>query len=128
MEQQVSNARQVRAAKNQATMRAVNEQLEGVAEKLGAVSATPLFVCECANTNCVQRVPLSISEYEAVRAHPNRFVVLPGHVYPDVESVVGTTERFVLVSKLGEGATIATEGYERSAALIRRRAERNVPG
>jgi hypothetical protein len=39
-------------------------------------------------------------QYEAVRAHSERFVVLPDHVLPDIERVVETHAYFVVVEKL----------------------------
>jgi hypothetical protein len=118
--------RQARAAKNQALFRTVNERLEGLAETFQLTSDTASFACECADLSCVERIDLMFPEYEALRAEANRFAVLPGHVFRDVERIVSENERFAVVEKLGEGAKIATQAHERSAALIRRRAERNV--
>jgi hypothetical protein len=67
------------------------------------------WVCECADTDCTEPMDLTVAEYESLRAHPNRFAVLPGHVYPQVERVVEENERYVVVEKLGAGATFAVE-------------------
>jgi hypothetical protein len=41
---------------------------------------------------CNQLVELSVREYEEIRAHPRRFVLVPGHESPDVETVVETRQ------------------------------------
>ena len=41
---------------------------------------TPVgFRCECARLGCNQLIELTVREYEEVRSHPRRFVVVPGH-------------------------------------------------
>jgi len=102
-----------RAARNQTLFREVNERLKGLAEAFQHVSDTSSFACECADLGCTAMMDLRLSEYEAVRSHPNQFAVLPGHVYPDVEVVVAEHDRYVIVSKLGVGAEIAETTYSR---------------
>jgi hypothetical protein len=115
MEGHEANERTVRAARNQAMFREVNERLEGLAETFRWVSEMSSFTCECADLGCTSPLELTLEEYEAVRGDGNSFVVLPGHVYYDVERVVRETERFVVVSKLGEGAGVAEAFDPRSA-------------
>jgi 5-bromo-4-chloroindolyl phosphate hydrolysis protein len=98
-----------RAARNQSIFREVNEKLEGLAENFQAVSETAQFTCECADLGCIAMIDLTLNEYEAVRKNPNRFVVLPGHVYPEFERVVSETERYVLVAKHDEGGELAED-------------------
>jgi hypothetical protein len=50
---------------------------------------------------------LTIGEYAIVRSHPRRFVVLPGHEEPDVESTVEIHPGYVVVEKRGEAGRIA---------------------
>ena len=106
--------RQVRAARNQSLFREVNERLEGLAEAFQFIAEHTTFTCECADQTCVAPMLMTIDEYEALRGHRNRFAVLPGHVYRDVEDVLDTTERFVVVQKIGAGAPIAERSYPRS--------------
>ena len=58
---------------------------------------------------------MSVAEYEAVRATPNRFFVLPGdeHVAAD-ERVVEKTERYWIVEKLGRGGGLPAATDPRS--------------
>ena len=109
-------ARQVRAAQNQSLYREVNERLEGIASTFRYVAESTSFICECADTACAGRIELQLSEYEAVRAEANRFVVLPNHVFPDVERVVASNERFDVVEKIEAGAKAAAAVDPRSSA------------
>jgi hypothetical protein len=104
--------RRVRAAKNQALFREVNERIE----ELGLVLSPLMFVCECLDTACSESLPLTRDEYEAIRADPSQFVVLPGHAVPGIEAVVAQTERYAVVRKLGAGAMEAAQLDPRSAA------------
>jgi len=113
METHEGQDRKERAARNQTLFREVNERLEGLAEAFQHGSETSSFACECADLSCMVMIDLRLSEYEAIRSHPNQFVVLPGHVYPDVEDVVAEHDRYVIVSKLGVGAEIAEKTYPR---------------
>ena len=114
METHQGEDRRERAGRNQTLFREVNERLEGLAEAFQYVTETSSFACECADLGCAAMINLRLSEYEAVRSHPNRFVVLPGHVYPDVEEVVAEHDRYVIVSKLGVAAEIAEKTYPRA--------------
>jgi hypothetical protein len=114
METHEGEDRTARAGRNQTLFREVNERLQGLAEAFQHMTETSSFACECADLGCTSMMDLRLSEYEAVRSHPNQFAVLPGHVYPDVEEVVAEHDRYVIVSKLGVGAEIAVKTYPRA--------------
>lgn len=114
MESHPGEDRTERAGRNQTLFREVNERLEGLAKAFQHVTETSTFSCECADLRCIARMDLRLSEYEAVRSHPNQFAVLPGHVYPDVEEVVAENDRYIIVSKLGVAAEIAEKTYPRA--------------
>jgi hypothetical protein len=99
-------AQRVRAARNQSVFREVNERIE---EFRSTASAFVEFVCECALERCAEHVSLTLEEYERIRLDSNRFFVLRGHVLARVERVVEETDRYVVVSKLGGGASVAAE-------------------
>jgi hypothetical protein len=92
-----------RAAKNQSLFREVNERIEDLA----ANALFTTFVCECMDETCDQSVPLTVEEYERIRADGNRFFVLPSHVVLELEEIVESTDRYVVVSKLGTGGAVA---------------------
>jgi hypothetical protein len=102
--------RRERAARNQNLFREVNERIEDASATASFVS----FVCECADVKCGERVSLTLEEYEHVRSHPNRFVVVPGHNIVDVELIDVASDRYFVVSKLGRGAQVARELDPRS--------------
>ncbi len=105
---------EIRAARNQSMFRAVNDHLTGDGAAAGAEKL--VIACECADPQCTETLEITPSEYEQIRASANRFAVRDGHVYPDVEDVVESSERFLVVSKRGEGGKLATaldpRGYE----------------
>jgi hypothetical protein len=107
-------ARQVRLAKNQALFRAVNEEVENIAEDRKA--ADPIaFVCECAMPDCGSPIELARGEYEAIRRSPTHFFVLTDHVFPEVENIIDERGRYVVVEKFGVGGRVAAVVDPRSA-------------
>ena len=108
--------RELRAARNQAMFRAINEKLREVNAALASVSETFVIACECADVSCIQTISLSPDDYEHVRSHPNSFAVLPGHVYPDVEDVVSENGGYAIVRKHDTGATLAELTYTRDGS------------
>jgi hypothetical protein len=104
-----------RAARNQSLFREVNERLEGLAEAFQHAAVDAVFVCECADMHCVEQLDMTVTEYETIRRDGNSFVVSPGHVYLDVETVEAENERYVVAAKVGEGGRIALENDPRQA-------------
>jgi hypothetical protein len=96
-------------SRNEALLREVNErvaELDKAAEenKLAPEQALFEFLCECgANdgeaSTCVEKVLMTINEYEQVRAQDDRFVLYPGHETEPIEWVAARTDRFVIVDK-----------------------------
>ena len=56
-------------------------------------------MCECAARPCRQRIALTRVQYESVRADVRRFVVVPGHVIPDLETVVESFSSYQVIEK-----------------------------
>jgi hypothetical protein len=106
-----------RLARNEATYRAVNENIEQAASRLSASVAEAFeFFCECGDLDCAERIVMSIAEYEAVRAEPTQFCVRPGHVRVEVERVVEAAAEYLVVEKVGEAAEEAARLDPRSDA------------
>jgi hypothetical protein len=101
-------------AKNEELFRNVNERIEEVS--VGVPRDQPLmdFLCECDRDGCEEKVQAARAEYEAVRARPTQFIVVPGHEDRRVERVVSTNDRFTIVEKQGQAATDAKETDPRS--------------
>ena len=92
--------RKSRIARNQSLFRDINEAAMAWPDRQAAtVTEHFAFYCECADEHCFERVWLTWSEYEAVRMESARFVVAPGHVFPQAERVVEEHETYVVVRK-----------------------------
>ena len=102
-----SDERELRAARNQATLRAANEKLHEMVSAFGELTGTHVIACECADAACVETLEIGESQYAEVRSNPRRFVVLPGHIYPDVEIVVEELDDYAVVEKVASAAEFA---------------------
>ncbi len=104
--------KQRRAAANESAIRDVNEGIER-GQWPGDEDAPVGFRCECARLGCNRLVELTVLEYEQIRAHPRRFVVLPGHELPDVETVVESRPGYVIVEKRDQAGEVAEQSDPR---------------
>lgn len=96
----MSEEREERLAKNEVLFRALNENIVGLAGKLGG--KTPYeFICECATSGCFEQILLTLHEYEAVRSDGTHFLVKSGHEDLEVEQVVAVHDTYVVVEKDG---------------------------
>ena len=98
---------------NEAVFRRINEGIER-GQWPGEESAPVGFRCECARLGCNELIELSVNEYESVRANPRRFIVVPGHQQPEVETVVEHRSGFLVVEKLNQAGRTAEETDPRS--------------
>lgn len=101
-----------RVARNDATFRDANEQIQGVAATMDLEDEALLpVICECADVECSELLQLTRAEYEAVREHPERFVNARGHVRNGLgwAEVVKEYERYTVVEKVGDAAEVAVE-------------------
>jgi hypothetical protein len=98
-------------ARNEVLFREVNEQVEAINERLNdkTESDSLIFVCECGRTDCHEKIPMARTEYEALRANPKHFAVLPGHENTRIASVVERHDGFLVAEKKGEAAEMAIE-------------------
>jgi hypothetical protein len=103
-----------RAARNEAVFRRVNERLEEVNAAFESMVDGAEFVCECADIDCVERIELTIEQYEAVRDVPTHFIVKPGHELADEERIVQSYGDYLIVEKVGEAGRRAADLDPRS--------------
>jgi hypothetical protein len=97
-------------AANQSRFRRSNERLERAAHGHGFQAADRVpFLCECADPRCFEAVMLSIEEYERVREHPSRFVLVAGHEDPDSahERIIEAERGYAIVEKVGAAGAYA---------------------
>ncbi|HEU5215045.1 MAG TPA: hypothetical protein VFU30_05855 [Gaiellaceae bacterium] len=101
-----------RAARNESLFREVNQNIAELDELHGDATTEPVFVCECANDACTERLTVDPDTYRRVRREPRRFLVLPGHQDPQLERVVEIHRDFLIVEKTGVAGQVAekTEG------------------
>jgi len=107
-----SNAsqRQERIARNEARFREHNERVKSWnAAHKWVDPPVPDWSCECGWESCDEPVRVSFPEYEAVRAEPTRFFVVPseGHVAPECERVIERHETYWVIEKIGAAAALA---------------------
>jgi hypothetical protein len=102
---------EARLARNEVMFRAINERIRELAGRFEQTPDESLgFVCECADETCVERLNLTMQQYDDVRAIPARFVVVPGHeATPLVERVIYRSEQFTIVRKIGIAADTVRE-------------------
>ena len=79
-------------------VREINESAQPQRESRGSGR----FVCECADRGCLQWIEIDTEEYAAVRRHPRRFIVVPTHEIPDVETIVDRKPGYFVVEKPDE--------------------------
>jgi hypothetical protein len=101
-----------RRARNEALFRDVNERIEAISREFA--DGEPLgeqlrLVCECGRADCTEVLEATVAEYESVRAHPRRFLVLPGHEHIETACVVERTSGFFVVEKFDEAGEVAIE-------------------
>jgi hypothetical protein len=107
MEGNFVHDREVRAARNQSLFRAINEKLIDLSEAFAAFAGDFQIACECADTFCLASLTITPEAYEEVRGQANRFVVLPGHIVPEVENVVAEEHGYIIVEKIAVAAQVA---------------------
>lgn len=100
-------SRDERLARNEAFFRAVNERIrEGVGDR-GWDDHPYEFVCECSDPRCLERITLTVAEYEQIRADGAHFVLAPGHDQEEIEDVVAASVQRIVVEKKGHAGETA---------------------
>ena len=88
--------REQRVVKNELSFREYNERRDRIEHDAG--DQVP-FVCECGDEGCIRAVMMRPAQWEAAHTAEDRFVVLPDHVFPDVERVVERLDGSWVVEK-----------------------------
>jgi hypothetical protein len=99
---------QERIGANESVFREINEGIER-GQWPGEEDRPVGFRCECAQLGCNELLELSVHDYERVRAHPRRFIVLPGHERLDAEVVTERHAGYLVVEKLADAGDTAAE-------------------
>ena len=99
---------EARIARTESAFRHVNERIAEASDQLG--SEQTVFVCECADPDCHDRLHLPRERYEKVRNESTHFIVADGHIVPKYERIVEKRSGYAVVEKF----------KRRLAALVRR--------
>lgn len=90
-----------RELQNRRLHREINERVAELTTQfaLSAASDPPLMVfCECGREDCMsQLAEMRLSEYEAVREGPGRWVVLSGHIDELADSILARRNGYALI-------------------------------
>jgi len=108
-----------RVARNQATFRSANEQIEAAAEEIGTDLPRIPFICECPDIACTQTVRLPRGDYEAVRTDSTHFLVKPGHEVcvvggEEVARIHSRRDDYTVMEKIHEAGEEAARLDERN--------------
>ncbi len=96
--------------RNEARSRDRNEWIEDIRGEIDDKGATDVYVCECSDAGCVERISLTRPEYEAVRGYSTHFAIAIDHENPEIDQLVSEGGRFSVVQKIaGRPARIARQ-------------------
>lgn len=109
----VDEDRQERLAKNESLFRALNENISGLASKLGGRNPFQ-FICECSTSGCFEPVWMTLEEYERVRQEGTHFLLADGHEDIEIEQVIAQHDDYVVVEKDGVAGLVAEEDDPRA--------------
>jgi hypothetical protein len=103
-----------RIARNEATFREANEQINVAAAAFDVAMRVP-FICECADRACREVVRLRLQDYEAVRSNPRYFLNVPGHqaAAQGLAKVVSGGDGYLIAEKQGHAGEVAEALDER---------------
>ena len=100
--------RGARVGVNESLFREVNERIEDLQEQLGDAQSFDI-VCECGDSECMERFAITNGAYAALRSDDRRFAVVPGHELPEIERTVERNEGYFVVEKTDPEAAEAAE-------------------
>jgi hypothetical protein len=94
-------ARHARLVKNEESFRQYNNRRLQHEPVEATDDDEPIpFLCECGDLDCVQALVATAAEFTEAHSTPDRFMVLPGHVFDDVERVISSHDGYEVVEKL----------------------------
>ena len=67
------------------------------------------MICECADTDCTERIELRLSDYERIRDESVLYVVAAGHEVREAETVIERGDGWEVVRKIGLAGEVAEE-------------------
>lgn len=95
----MTEERERRIGLNEAVFRQVNERLRSLNKSFSTLTDNMTLICECGDAACADKIEMTPSEYEQLRADSALFVVRTGHEKPEVEQVVRSGRGYDIVRK-----------------------------
>lgn len=92
-------SRDSRRERNQELFRLGKERPRDVVENQVPEESLVPFLCECADDYCVEKVSVTLEEWEAVASDPKNFLMLAGHQRSDGEQVVASLLHYEIARK-----------------------------
>ena len=102
-------------ARVQSFYRDVNERIVSVSRGLED-GASLEILCECGTASCVERIRITVDDYEALRGKPTHFALVDGHQDQAVEDVVARRPGYLIVANHGRAGTHARRTDPRSSS------------
>ena len=102
--------------------REVNERIADLTKRFALYPASDpsmIVVCECGREDCLTLVETRLSEYEAVREGPTRWVVVSAHIDELTDSILARRNGYALIHQAS--SRLSTE------ALVPRRESTSPP-
>jgi hypothetical protein len=116
--------------RNETRSRDRNEWIEDIRGEVADGTGTDVYVCECGDAACAERIRLTRPEYEAVRGYSTRFAISVNHENPEIDQMVSEGGRFSVVQKIAGRAGTHREtdrppSHGQRATLTEGRPDRN---
>jgi hypothetical protein len=87
-----------RELRNRMLRREVNERVVELTKEFGLDDPAMIVFCECGRDECMtQLVQMNLSEYEAVRARPDRWFVVSAHIDVLADSILARRDGYALI-------------------------------
>ena len=77
--------RERRIGLNEAVFREANERIREVNETFATLTDELMLVCECGHGTCAEQISIKPGDYEALRAQPADFAIVPVHEIRDCQ-------------------------------------------
>ena len=89
------NERKIRDANEEAELMARDEQ-----EREGHRHRHEVeFHCACGRADCDETILMTVATYDEIHRLPHRFVIVPGHENPAIETIVSSYPTYSVVEK-----------------------------
>jgi hypothetical protein len=105
----LSDEREARVGLNEALFREVNEQIRSLADDADTRHETITVICECADTDCTERIELRLADYERIRDESVLYIVATGHEVREAEVTIEQHDGWEVVRKIGVAGEVAEE-------------------